>query len=121
MYDISWKSEYTLGHSVLDKEHKYLFELAKEAFTPVFTELRRDKIKHIIENLNEYMKVHFSHEESFMQIIQYPYFCEHHLVHQKIICKMKDLVAKLLTLNTKEFEQERTFYRNVSSQTYFKR
>ena len=66
MYDVSWKAEYTLGHSVIDKEHKYLFEIAGGAFERVAPELRKSKIKTTIEHLNEYMKIHFTHEEAFI-------------------------------------------------------
>jgi hypothetical protein len=40
-------------HSVIDKEHKYLFEIASEAFEPVPPDLRKAKIKHTIQRLNE--------------------------------------------------------------------
>ncbi|NOR57569.1 MAG: bacteriohemerythrin [Sulfurimonas sp.] len=114
MYNISWKPEYNLGHSVIDREHKYLFEIAGEAFEPVTPELRKTKIKNTIERLNEYMQVHFLHEESFMRVIEYPNLKDHEAIHQSIIENMKSLLAKIQTLNIKEFEKDLAFFIEIS-------
>ena len=110
MYNISWKSDYGLGHSLIDKEHKYLFEIAAQAFEPVVPELRKAKIKKTIDSLNEYMKVHFVHEEIFMRVIDYPYHHNHEVIHESIIKNMQSLVTKLYTLSIKDFEQELAFF-----------
>ncbi len=68
MHKLSWKPEYKIGHSLIDREHKHLFEIALEAFVPVIPELRKNKIKKTILELKEYMKLHFMHEESFMRV-----------------------------------------------------
>ncbi|MFT7003493.1 MAG: hemerythrin [Sulfurimonas sp.] len=114
MFDASWKPEYSLGHSLIDKEHKYLFEIASGAFKPVRPELRKTKIKNTINSLHEYIKVHFSHEESFMRVIEYPYINNHLLIHKSIINKMESLLTKLYTLNIKEFEQSLAFFVETS-------
>lgn len=110
MYEISWKPEYTICHSVIDNEHKKLFEIAAKAFEPVIPELRKDKITKIINSLKEYMKVHFSHEESFMRVIEYPNFENHKSIHQTIIEDLNKLIATIETFSMKEFELELAYF-----------
>ncbi|MBU0720316.1 bacteriohemerythrin [bacterium] len=110
MPNISWKPEYMLNHPVVDREHKKLFEIAAEAFRPVAPELRKKKIRDTIINLNEYMTMHFEHEESFMRIIEYPLIHEHQMIHQIIIQNMKTMLNSLAGISIKEFEKDLAFF-----------
>ncbi|QOY52513.1 bacteriohemerythrin [Candidatus Sulfurimonas baltica] len=114
MHELSWKSEYKIGHPLIDREHKHLFEIALEAFVPVAPELRKKKIRKTILELNEYMKLHFMHEESFMRVIEYPDFNHHLLIHQGIIKKMQDLIANLASIGIKEFEKDLAHFIEVA-------
>lgn len=89
MHELSWKHNYEIGHPFIDKEHKHLFEIALEAFKPVVPEQRKQKIRDTVIELNEYMKIHFAHEESFMRLIEFPAINEHINIHNIIIENMK--------------------------------
>lgn len=110
MHELSWKNEYAIGHPFIDHEHQHLFEIALEAFKPVVPEQRKQKIRDTIVELNEYMKIHFEHEESFMRVIEYPNLNEHIAIHQIIIQNMKTMLSKLPTMNIKEFEKDLAFF-----------
>ena len=110
MHELSWKQEYEIGHAFIDREHKHLFDIALEAFKPVAPEKRKKKIKDTIIELNEYMKIHFKHEESFMRVIEYPHINEHMAIHQMIIENMNIMLSKLATINIKEFEKDLAFF-----------
>ena len=105
MNDIQWKTDYMLNNPVIDKEHKHLFDIALEAFKPVLPEEKKKKIKAVIIELNEYMKTHFQHEESFMRLIKYPHLREHETIHHNIIQSMKTMLSSLTTIPIKEFEK----------------
>ena len=52
------------------------------------------------------MKTHFSHEEKFMQDINYPKSEEHKKLHREIILKINEFVKQLPTMNISDFEKE---------------
>lgn len=104
--NFGWKSIYSVNNSKIDEEHKKLFDIAQEAFTEVEPHLKSAKIKDILTRLYDYMKTHFSHEEKYMQEIDYPLLKEHKILHAEIIAKINDFVKKLPTLNEDLFEKE---------------
>ena len=52
------------------------------------------------------MKTHFSHEEKFMQDINYPKLEEHKKLHRQIISKINEFVKQLPNMNINDFEKE---------------
>lgn len=104
--NFGWKEIYSLNNPSLDEEHKTLFEISEEAFTVVEPELKHKKIKDILGKLYEYMKTHFSHEEEYMQEINYPQFEMHKEIHENIVNTVNEFVKQLATLNEDIFEKE---------------
>ena len=78
------KEIYSLDNPQLDDEHKTLFRIAEEAFAVVEPELKHGKIKNILNRLYEYMKTHLSHEEEYMEKINYPQIEIHKELHNNI-------------------------------------
>ena len=65
MYEM--KPEYYTGVDFVDKEHEKLFDLANEAYDLLFDSFLQDKtdrIIHLISELIDYTRTHFSHEEA---------------------------------------------------------
>lgn len=84
MYEI--KPEYLTGIELLDKEHTRLFELAEETYEVLQDEFSQDKtvrITHLVSELINYTRVHFSHEEAYQKSIHYPYITEHAAQHRQ--------------------------------------
>ncbi len=104
--NFGWKDIYSLDNQKLDDEHKTLFKIAEEAFAVVEPELKHEKIKNILNKLYEYMKVHFSHEEEYMQEINYPQFEIHKEIHENIVNTINEFVKQLATLSEDSFEKE---------------
>ncbi|NOQ16020.1 MAG: bacteriohemerythrin [Methyloprofundus sp.] len=80
----TWRSEYQIGHKVIDAQHKYLFELANKTF-------EAKTKKEVAENLvllNEHTREHFKDEESLMIEINYPGYLEHKQAHDDLLDKM---------------------------------
>ena len=101
-----WKDIYSVNNEIIDKEHKELFNIAQKAFAYVEEKDKTKKIKEIVTDLYDYMKTHFSHEEKFMQDINYPKSEEHKKLHREIILKINEFVKQLPTMNISDFEKE---------------
>ena len=102
----AWKEIYSVNNSIIDKEHKQLFDIAQEAFIPVEGKDKTKKIKAILTDLYDYMKIHFAHEEKFMSEINYPKLDEHKKLHKEIILKINEFVKQLPTMDINDFEKE---------------
>jgi hemerythrin len=102
----AWKEIYSVNNSIIDKEHKQLFDIAQEAFIPVEGKDKTKKIKAILTDLYDYMKIHFAHEEKFMSEINYPKLDEHKKLHKEIILKINEFVKQLPTMEINDFEKQ---------------
>ena len=102
----AWKEIYSVNNSMIDQEHKHLFDIAQEAFIPADEKDKTKKIKAILTDLYDYMKVHFAHEEKLMAEINYPKIDEHKKLHKEIILKINEFVKQLPTMDINDFEKE---------------
>ena len=88
------KEEYYLGVDAMDAEHKKLFEIAESAHKLLNDEFIIDKFDYIvkiIEELKDYAEVHFSHEEAYMESIQYKKIFSQKIEHQEFIGKLNQI------------------------------
>lgn len=88
------KEEYYLGVDAMDAEHKKLFEIAESAYKLLNDEFIIDKFDYIvkiIEELRDYAEVHFSHEEAYMESIQYKKIFSQKIEHQEFIGKLNQI------------------------------
>ncbi len=84
MYEM--KPEYYTGIEFIDKEHARLFELARETHELLYDDLLQDKsdqIVHLVSELINYTKIHFSHEEAYQKSIHYPHIEAHAAQHRQ--------------------------------------
>lgn len=92
MYD--FLDEYKTGIDFIDKEHSRLFELADETYRLLkdnFTADKYDNIMSLINELRNYTKLHFKHEEDYMQQIGYKKIFTQKIEHNAFIEKMNEL------------------------------
>ena len=85
MYEM--KPEYYTGIAQIDEEHKKLFEIADEAYELYKNEFIPDKYDHIAKILNElrdYTKIHFQHEEEYMKSINYKGMFMQKVQHERL-------------------------------------
>lgn len=104
--NFGWKEIYSINNSQLDEEHKTLFKIAEEAFAMVEPELKYKKIRIVLDKLYEYIKTHFSHEEEYMEEINYPQLEIHKDIHNNIVNTINDFIKELPTLSADSFEKE---------------
>lgn len=101
-----WKDNYETGISLIDNEHKKLFEILDEAFEEVAEEQRDDKIKKVLTHLYNFMKEHFKKEEAFMHELNYPLVKDHVRIHQNIIQECNKLLQEVNQTNPELFEKK---------------
>ncbi len=86
--------EFKTGITLVDEEHKKLFEIIGKIHTTIETELVHDKydaILDIIDELKDYTRVHFTDEENYMKEIGYDGLAYQEILHQNFIDKMNEL------------------------------
>lgn len=103
MYEM--KDEYFTGVAQVDEEHKRLFEIANSAYEVITNEFIPDKydyILSIIQELKDYTKVHFQHEEEYMDKINYRYKFIQKVQHAKFIAKLEEFDVMSIEDNQEE-------------------
>lgn len=88
------KEEYLTGIPQIDEEHTRLFELAEEAYQLMQDDYLHDKYDQlvgILDELKEYTKIHFAHEEEYMEFIDYQAIFIQRAQHKAFIQKLESL------------------------------
>lgn len=78
---IQFTDDCLLGVEEIDEEHRHLFDLLNEGMYMLQNEYAEDQysaIKELLEELDEYAELHFSHEEAYMEEI-----CDPELILQR--------------------------------------
>lgn len=89
-----WKDEYSIGVDLIDKQHKYLFEIGNNAYNLLkddFCVDKYDAIVMIIEDLQQYSKFHFETEENYMIKINYKNYLSQKVEHDSFIKKINEI------------------------------
>lgn len=97
--------EYITGIRFIDEEHEKLFEITNRAYDLLMDQFRSDKydaIVGVLEEMREYTRTHFEHEDLYMKKIDYPKrFSELHQ-HKQFIAKLDAYDLKHMDNNQHE-------------------
>ena len=102
---IYWKKEYELGVEEVDKQHKYLIDVAIEAYELLKNKLavdKYDKIVGILQELRDYTICDFEYEEGYMKEVAYPKLLSHKMEHKKFINKLNAVDLSAIDANQEE-------------------
>ncbi len=94
MYEM--KEEYLTGIPQVDEEHTKIFELAEEVYQLLQDEFRYDKYDDLIklvDELKNYTKYHFEHEEEYMESIDYGAIFIQRAQHKAFIQKLNEFAV----------------------------
>ncbi|AXH16257.1 bacteriohemerythrin [Malaciobacter mytili] len=105
---IKWKKEYNIGFLSIDKEHQFLFNIARKALGVSLKKenIKPEELKTIIKELTLYVKSHFSNEESYMRKIGYPELDNHKILHKMLINLLNNLIKNINNLEFEEIKEE---------------
>jgi hemerythrin len=103
MYEM--KPEYFTGIDFIDEEHAKLFSIANEAYELLENQFIPDKYDYIMQVMNElkdYTKYHFNHEEEYMNSIGYKRILSQKVAHNDFIEKLNEFNPDVIDENQKE-------------------
>lgn len=103
MYEM--KLEYYTGISFVDEEHSKLFDIANTVYDLLNDEFIPDKydyIMEVVDELKDYARYHFEHEEKYMGEINYRRFLSHKVAHDEFIEKINEYDAEIIDEKQKE-------------------
>ena len=108
----SWKDTYKIEYEDIDDEHHKLFDIAIKALN--YTDKNpKEHIRTILFELYDYMKIHFKHEEDYMQSINYFDFENHKKIHDNIIIQLNEFIKKIPTISMEKAERLLIEYMDV--------
>ncbi|MDD5717424.1 MAG: bacteriohemerythrin [Sulfuricurvum sp.] len=84
-HSFAWREEYRLGINSIDQQHRHLFEIVERIAKLDAASSSKEELRQILGELSQYMREHFSDEESYMESIQFPELEQHRKIHQDII------------------------------------
>ena len=91
---LEWKQEYSVGIDSIDQQHKKLVNLINQLQTAVDYSAGEEFEREALDELVDYTKSHFSHEEQLMEQYDYPDYEPHKAQHQEMIKEVEDVLAE---------------------------
>lgn len=97
MTTFEWKDCYSVGHEVMDQQHRQIFAMAND----LYEEIERpggasDRLlMEIIATLCDYTRSHFADEEQLLLEIDYPGYERHKQLHDALISRVEELDERL--------------------------
>ena len=94
-----WSDSFSVHNQLIDDQHKKLFELAHKAYTAGNKHTTRENIRELLSDFFQYMNVHFSDEEDYMEKIGYPELEAHKELHKQIIQELSKTIKNIRSIN----------------------
>ena len=88
------KDEFLTGIPFIDEEHARLFEITNRLYEVSHDEFIPDKYDYIMTIINElmdYTKYHFTHEEEYMKSINYKKLLSHLVEHKDFVDQLEEM------------------------------
>lgn len=92
-----WKRSYEIRIPEIDSQHRRLVAIINELSDAMMVRQGYRRVPHVLEELVDYIQLHFSTEENLMHKINYPGLDEHSQEHLDItdkVLKFNDIYAK---------------------------
>lgn len=105
----AFTDQYRTGITLIDDEHRRLFEIIKETNDVIEAELVHDKfdaIVHILEELKDYTIMHFQDEERYMESIAYDGLALQRVAHTAFVDRLNEINLDDVDDHQKEYLEE---------------
>lgn len=105
----AWNETYSVGHPLIDREHKTLFGMADELHTAMLAGRGTETLAGLLTRLIDYTHTHFGHEEALMRAHRYPQMEQHIVLHRALTAQVQALKTKsaagktMITIEVMEF------------------
>ena len=91
---MEWTERMSVGVTQFDDEHKKLIVLINDLFDAVQAGRGRQALGAVLDELVDYTKTHFAHEEHQFKKAGYPAFAEHKKEHDTLTKQVIDIQRK---------------------------
>ncbi|MCS7044302.1 MAG: bacteriohemerythrin [Bryobacteraceae bacterium] len=88
---VDWKPEYNVGHAEIDEQHKRLVGLINQLHDAMKAGGRHEDLMRIMNELVNYTRYHFTHEENLMRQAGYPDLASHQRAHRAMVEQVEKL------------------------------
>ena len=89
---LEWKDAYNIGVKEIDMQHRGLFDIIDKLFTSRMYESDGKYFALTLHKFYEYVQIHFSTEERYMEEAQYPRYTEHQQEHELFTTQVSKLM-----------------------------
>ncbi len=86
-----WNASYSVGVQELDEQHKELIRMINEMHYAMNQDKGQEAIRSIVDQMFDYMELHFSTEEGYMEKYSYLGLPAHQKQHEEFRSKARDL------------------------------
>jgi hemerythrin-like metal-binding protein len=94
---ISWSSSYSVGVSKMDQEHKRLIDIINRLYSSMREGRGKDGIGMVLDELIDYTKTHFAHEEQLMLDARFEGYDDQKRAHEGLISQVLEVQNKFRT------------------------
>ena len=91
---INWSRSYSVGVSQMDSEHQRLIDIINNLYVAMRAGRSKDAIGNILDELVDYTKTHFAHEERLMQETGYNGYDEQKRLHEALVAQVLEIQGK---------------------------
>ncbi|MBW2184914.1 MAG: hemerythrin family protein [Deltaproteobacteria bacterium] len=88
---LRWNSEFELGISLVDEQHRYLVLLLNKVYRDFNKGMLNDSLARVLDELSDYATYHFFAEERWMAEHQYPRLVDHRCEHDYFKQRIKEI------------------------------
>ncbi len=113
---MTWNSFYFVGVSVLDDQHKRLFDILDELDAQESEGQSKSPSAQPLKELLDYTQEHFSTEEAMMRKARYPAVARHRELHQDLTDQVRDFLSRDQVGDKSVHGQLRSFLRQWLSE-----
>ncbi len=78
---IEWSNKYSVGVSVIDKEHKGFIDIINKVIAAKQRNYSQEEVGEVLSELVRFAKEHFKTEEAYMSKYEYPEYLLHYNEH----------------------------------------
>lgn len=92
---IKWRDSYSTGIIRFDNDHKKIIQLINKLYEEIRDKKEGGDMGQFVEELISYTRYHFTTEEEFMRLSNYPHLDDHARMHEAFTVKIQEIHNRL--------------------------
>lgn len=105
-----WEKQLMTGVSEIDVEHLTLIETVDQLYEALRAGKGKEEVEGTLNFLQNYVKIHFKHEEALQESYEYPEFKSHQKMHKDFVDSVERLRTMIENENTTTNAMEVTHF-----------